>query len=138
MTSHSDSGFTLMEMIVVIAIMGLILVLLANYGRPGSHFLEEKAAAQRIAQAMRTDRGRAIAQGHPVTLALPFVPAWLTVSVQAPPGGIVFAPDGSASGGSVLLQGDGRITSVTTDWLTGHVQIHAIDPHNTESSADAR
>jgi hypothetical protein len=56
---------------------------------------------------------------------LPHLPAWLAVSVQAPPGGIVFAPDGSASGGRVLLDGDGRHVDVTADWLTGAVQIDA-------------
>lgn len=130
MTSHnksipSDAGFTLLEMTVVIAVMGLMILLIVNSGPPTSHFLEEKAAAQRIAQTMRDARGRAIAQGQPVPFALPRLPAWLTVSVQAPKGGIVFAPDGSASGGRVLLMGDGRNIAVTTDWLSGRVQIDA-------------
>jgi general secretion pathway protein H len=126
MISHSrQSGFTLMEMLVVIAVMGLILLLVTGYGPPRSHRLEAQAAAQEVAQAMRAARGRAIAQGQAVTLVLPHLPGWLAVSVQAPPGGIVFAPDGSASGGQVRLEGDGQALAVRADWLTGRVDIGA-------------
>jgi general secretion pathway protein H len=124
-TGHSDSGFTLLEMLVVIAVMGLILLLITGYGPPRSHFLEEQAAARDVAAAMRAARGQAIAGGQPVAFTLPRLPAWLAVSVQAPPGGIVFAPDGSASGGRVLLDGNGREVVITADWLTGRAQIDA-------------
>ena len=130
MTSRSravpaEAGFTLLEMTVVIAVMGLIILLIVNNGPPTSHFLEEKAAAQHIAEVMRDSRGRAIAQGQPVPFILPPVPAWLTVSVQSPDGGIVFEPDGSATGGRVILASVGRRIAVSADWLTGKVQINA-------------
>ncbi len=120
--NRPDSGFTLMEMLVVIAVMALILLLVTGYGPPRSHRLEAQAAAQQVAAAMRNARGQAIAQGRPVALILPRTPAWLSVTIQ-PPGGIVFAPDGSASGGRVRLAGDGRDIAITADWLTGQVQI---------------
>jgi len=119
-----SSGFTLMEMLVVIAIMGAILALVTGFGPPRSHRLLAEAAARNLADAMRDARGQAIAQGHPVALIMPPSPAWLTVSIDAPPGGIVFFPDGSSTGGSVLLRGDGRATDVVADWLTGRVQIN--------------
>jgi general secretion pathway protein H len=120
-----QSGFTLLEMMVVIAVMGLILLLIAGFGPPRSHWLQLQAAAQQVAQAMRDARGEAIAQGHPTALALPPLPPWVTVSIQAPSGGIIFTPDGSASGGHVLLDGAGREVAITADWLTGRVQIDA-------------
>jgi general secretion pathway protein H len=123
--SKAEAGFTLMEMLVVIAVMALILLLVTGYGPPRSHRLEAQAAAQQVAQGMRAARGMAIAQGRPVALVLPPLPGWLAVSVQAPPGGIVFAPDGSASGGRVLLGGGGRSVAITADWLTGQVHIDA-------------
>ena len=120
-----EAGFTLLEMIVVIAVMGLILLLVTGFGPPRSGRLEARAAAQQVAEAMRAARGRAIAQGQPVALTLPHLPAWLAVTIQAPPSGIIFAPDGSASGGRVLLDGDGQDVAVSADWLTGRVQIDA-------------
>lgn len=122
---RKDAGFTLLEMLVVIAVMGAALLLLTAFGPPRSHRLEARGAAQQVAEAMREARGRAIAQGHTVTVTLPRLPGWLAVSVQAPPGGIVFAPDGSASGGQVVLDGDGQESVISTDWLTGGVHIDA-------------
>lgn len=119
-----DSGFTLMEMLVVIAVMALVLLLVTGYGPPRSHRLQAQAVAQQIAQIMRSARGRAIAQGEPVRFMPPPVPGWLVLSMQ-PPGGIVFAPDGSASGGRVRLDGAGLDYAITADWLTGQVHIDA-------------
>ncbi len=121
----SESGFTLMEMLVVIAVMGIAMLLVAGFGPPRSHWLETQAAARQVAEAMRDARGQAIVEGQPVAVRLPHLPLWLAVSVQAPPGGIVFAPDGSASGGRVLLGGPGMDVAVSADWLTGRVQIDA-------------
>jgi general secretion pathway protein H len=120
-----QAGFTLMEMLVVIVAMGLILLLVTGYGPPRSHRLEAQAAARQVAAAMRAARGRAIGQDQNVPLSLPRLPAWLAVSIQAPPGGIVFAPDGSASGGQVRLDGAGQDIAVSVDWLTGRVTVDA-------------
>ncbi len=108
-------------MLVVIAIMGLVLAMLTSFRQPKSQWLQTQTAAREVAQALRTARGEAIAEGHPVTLLLPKLPAAITVAIQAPPGGIVFDPDGSASGGSILLGDSGKRIAVNIDWLTGRV-----------------
>jgi prepilin-type N-terminal cleavage/methylation domain-containing protein len=127
MTSRNkaQAGFTLLEMLVTVAVMGIVLAVLAGFMRPHSHRLEMEAAARDVARAMRTARATAIADGTPVTFAMPAVPAWLTVAEQAPRGGILFAADGSSSGGQVLLSGEGQAAAVSADWLTGRVDIHA-------------
>ena len=124
-------------MLVVIAVMGVSLLLLTGYGQPHSRKLEAEAAARQVAEAMRYARGRAISSGEPVALKMPHLPAWLPVSVQAPKGGIVFSPDGTASGGSVILGGSPpdefppqpvNITVISADWLTGRVADQCIRP----------
>ncbi len=78
-----------------------------------------------LMDAMRAARGRAIAQDQPVTLTLPRLPGWLAAPIQAPPGGFLFAPDGSSSGGAVRLDGDGPDYTVSAGWLTGQARIDA-------------
>ncbi len=127
MTSRSRAnGFTLLEMLVVIAVMGIAMLLIAGYGQPHSHRLETQAAARQVAEAMRQARGLAITSGQPVAFAVPpHLPAWLPVAVQGQ-GGIIFAPDGSSSGGSVVLGGQNAPDIiVSADWLTGSVKIDA-------------
>jgi len=124
MTSRNNAGFTLIEMLVVIAIMGMALAMVAGFRQPKSQWLATQAASRQVAEAMRDARGRAIAEGHPVAPQLPHLPAAMAMTVQAPPGGIVFAPDGSASGGRIWL-GAGRKIVVDVDWLTGRVTTDA-------------
>jgi general secretion pathway protein H len=120
-----EAGFTLLEMLVVIAIMGVALLLITGYGRPHSEAMEMQAGARAVAASMRAARGDAIDQGHPVAFTLPRLPASITATIQAPAGCIVFAPDGSASGGRVVLDGPGQELAISADWLTGQVQINA-------------
>ncbi len=121
MTSRSSqSGFTLLEMIVVIAIMALILGLVSEYGPQKDRWVQTRGAAQAVAEAMTNARARAISTGAAVVLALPPVPAWLHENA-AP---ITFEPDGSSTGGTVTLAEQGRSIDITADWLTARVTLH--------------
>ncbi len=119
------AGFTLMEMIVVIAVLGLVLGVLSAFAPPRSHWLQTVAAGDAVAADMRGAQARAISTGAPVAWRAPTEPAWMNMTVTAPPGGIVFEPDGSATGGGVTLTSGGRQVVVTADWLTGRIQVHA-------------
>ncbi|MGE4481403.1 pilus assembly FimT family protein [Acidocella sp.] len=123
--NKADAGFTLLEMLVTIAVMGLVLAMLAGFMQPHSRRLETEIAARHVAQALRATRGQAIASGTAATFIPPRLPTWITVSLQAPPGGIVFTPDGGASGGRMLLDGVGPEIAISVDWLTGQVRIDA-------------
>lgn len=112
-------------MLVVIAVMGLVLAMVTSFRQPKSQWLQTQTAARQVAEAMRDARGEAIAEGHPVAPQLPHLPAAMAMTVQAPPGGIVFAPDGSASGGRILLGSSGTQIAVDVDWLTGRVVTDA-------------
>jgi len=121
----SQAGFTLLEMLVVIAVMGVIMGMVITFGPVKSHWLETKGAAQTVAGAMAQARGTAITTGQPAAFHLPPLPPWLGVSVTAANGAILFEPDGSCTGGTVVLDDSGRRIDITADWLTARITIHA-------------
>src|SRR5258708_3486058 len=149
MTSRSDSGpgagFTLIEMIVVIAILGLMLALVTVGARPVSPATEARAAAQEISGALRTARSEALAANRPVEFTLDLarrtyrwggtaarpLPGDLRLAlltnrdelVSGAIGSIRFNPDGSSSGGRVSVAGGGKIWWIGIDWLSGRVSI---------------
>src|SRR5690242_9132141 len=60
-------GFTLLELLIVLAIMGLIASMVVG-GRPGSAGVNLGTSAAAMASALREARAQAIAQGRPVAL----------------------------------------------------------------------
>jgi general secretion pathway protein H len=147
MTSRSEgprnAGFTLIEVLVVIVILGLTVALVAARGPARSAALEARAAASEVVQTLRLGRSRAIAQDRRVAVVLDLpshrlamdgtvratLPAWLPLAVcmtdgTAPRRAVFdFAPDGSATGGIVVLGNPGRRFLVSVDWLTGRIDI---------------
>lgn len=132
------AGFTLVEMLVVIVILGLMAMLILSHGAPHSRGLSQRAAAETIVETLRLARSRAIAADAPVAVVLdaaahrlrvdgvaqPALPPELSLAFLPDHGGaFVFSGDGSAVGGSILL-GDAQAqarTRITVDWLTGRV-----------------
>lgn len=139
-------GYTLMEVLVVLAIIGLVLAavpLMVVGSRPGA---ESRAAAIEVASALRQTRGNAIAgfrsevfildtEGHsyrvgaagpqkslPEEMALSLYTARSELQDEGA-GRIRFFPDGSATGGRVTLALDNRQYVVAVDWLTGSVSL---------------
>ena len=117
MTSPSkpDSGFTLLEMLVVLAILGVVLAVAVGAMPRRGGTLDLANAADGVAGTLRLGRARAIALGRPVVFtpsqggrgyaldgqqrALP--PA--VTLAMAGPAAISFSPDGGASGGAVRV-----------------------------------
>jgi general secretion pathway protein H len=143
-------GFTLIEMIVVLVVLGLIGGIVIARGQSRSATLEVKQAVGMVAQAMRGARAAAIADdrtetieidtvGHtvragsarPVLLPGAVGITALMIAAAAPPEAIVrrryvairFAPDGSSSGGGVVLAEGNVRMAVGVDWLTGRVRF---------------
>ena len=143
-----QAGFTLLEMIVVLVVLGLMASLIVARGPPRSPALDLRAAAGEIAQALRDTRGQAIETGRRAVFHLDvkahafsvgnsaarLLPASLGLTIAGAPGeaaasrgaGIVFAPDGSSSGGTIDLALDTRHVRIVVAWLTGRVTVAAL------------
>lgn len=140
------TGFTLLELLVVVAILALLVAVvppLVSGAIPGA---ELKSATRELAAALRYARSQAITYGRDVTLQLDVksrryaitgvnrdfaLPADLDISVygaasESPDkltGGIRFFADGSSTGGRITVASAGRAYQVDVDWLLGRVKV---------------
>jgi general secretion pathway protein H len=143
--SNSCGGFTLIEVIVTLAILGFALVLVTGYKPPWSSGLGLKGAAAELASGLRLARSEAITRNRPVAFDLDLtghryrvgtgaerrLPANLSIELltiageqrAARVGDIRFNPDGSSTGGRIALADGQRRMAVGVDWLTGRISV---------------
>lgn len=123
-------GFTLIEVIVVMAILGIVLGLAGLRGPVRSERLDLDRAVRDLAGSLKLARSRAIAQNRAVGVTVGVAsysldgepPRLLHAELAAADSrAIVFAPDGSSSGGAIALQAGSRQAAVRVEWLTGRV-----------------
>ena len=142
---HRCRGFTLIEVIVVLAILGFALVLVTGYKPPWSSGLGLKATAAELASGLRLARSEAILHNRSVAFSLDVtghgyrvgsraerpLPANLSLELltiagenrEAAVGDIRFHPDGSSTGGRISLADRQRRMAVGVDWLTGRISV---------------
>jgi general secretion pathway protein H len=142
---HRQSGFTLIEMIVTLAVLGFALALTVGYKPPWSGGLGLKATAAELASGLRLARSEAIVSNRSVALDLDLIghryrvgtraerplPATLSIELltiagerQAPGvGDIRFNPDGSSTGGRIALADGQHRIALGVDWLTGRISV---------------
>ncbi len=139
-------GFTLMELIVVLAILGLMLILVPPFITRGTPGTELKAASRNVAALMREARQQAIAQNREVAVAVDVDRRYLAIEpgsahrelaasitlnlvaaeselVEEAVGRIRFYADGTSTGGSLRLSNPAGVREIDVDWLTGRVDI---------------
>jgi general secretion pathway protein H len=128
-------GFTLIETIVVLVILGLALTIVAGFLPRRNTTSELAGATARVAGALRLARSQAMVQSRPVQFIVapnghgfrldnaPVILGPSVAVVMQEPRLIVFAPDGSASGGSLSVLMDGQQRNIRVDWLTGRVIV---------------
>jgi len=130
-----QGGFTLIEMIVVIVIIGLIGGMVLVRQPWHSAGLDLDATQRALTAALRLARSRAIAQDRDVAVvtgasgfsldggAERLLPAGQALSASK----VVFTPDGEASGGTILLASAKARIAVSVNWLTGRVRARQLD-----------
>lgn len=140
------SGFTLLELLIVLVISALLIgTVVPNFG-PGIARAQLYSATRDVASALRHTRGQAMntgqdalfelntaqhtyrVTGRPKVYQLPgdielglFTTS--TETVDEGIGRIRFFPDGSATGGRVTLIGAKQTRVVDINWLTGEVRM---------------
>jgi general secretion pathway protein H len=135
------AGFTVLELLVVLAIMASLVALSLPMLRGAPDRLQLQTTARDILGALKSTRAAAIVRNSETTLvfdlehrsfsspvirasALPQGIEWdLKVAALEPDaasrGRIVFFPDGSSTGADLVLTLHGRKSKICVNWLTG-------------------
>jgi general secretion pathway protein H len=152
---RSEAGFSLLEIMVALAILALAVTLVGvAFGRSSVGFRFE-AAAQELALNLREAQARALRSGKDVALMIdvdlrqfrlqndPPVQLPENVLLNVTSAGevmassrrpvISFAPDGGSTGGSITLSLEDRSTTIRVDWLTGSVTTVSGDGNAAET-----
>jgi general secretion pathway protein H len=138
-------GFTLVELLVVMAIMAMVIAL-AVPSFNGSTASQMEAAARSLAAGLRWTRSHAVTGNQVAELTIDLVKRQFLVPgsarMRALPsdakltlytarsqvetearGSIRFFPDGSSSGGRITVASDRLAFIVDVDWFTGKVRL---------------
>lgn len=140
--ASSSAGFTVIELLVVLGILGLILATVLS-ARPRAATARVNAAARSIASTLQLARARAIATNADTVVRIDTVkhefgipsamhrlPNGMTVALTIAEnervgnsGGIRYFPDGQSSGGEILLTLEARTARIAVNWLTGEPRV---------------
>lgn len=136
---RTEAGFTAIELMVVMAALALLTGLAAPLFSTVADAVRFRTAARAVAAELRAARGLALRAGAPVILAFDVEGrgygiagggAWVTLPegmalrwqagpLAADPAQLGFFPDGSSTGGTLLLAGPRHQAGIAIHPLTG-------------------
>jgi general secretion pathway protein H len=140
--AKQSAGFTLVELLVVMGIMGLVLATVLS-AKPKTAATRVAVAARAVAATLQLARAQAMASNAETVVridtqkrqfglakSMHALPRGMTVAMTAAEterignsGGMRFYPDGQSSGGEIVLMLDGRASRIAVNWLTGEPQL---------------
>ena len=145
-----ESGFTLVELLVVFAIMALVVGLVPMAFERMRDSAQYRDTLRSMMSEMRVARSRALAtrsetrfvvdlsqrsygvagdQGHSLPESLAMRATVAGIEVQGQEAAIRFFPDGGATGGSVeVVRPSGTGARLQVDWLSGRISQEALLP----------
>jgi general secretion pathway protein H len=140
-----DSGFSVLELLIALSIVTISAALVLPRVSTAREAMRVEVAASKLAAALVRTRADSIgrAEDRELVIDLPArtysahrvqtataLDRRISISVRGlivDGGGnrvsVRFRPDGSASGGAIVLKGGGRAATITVDWLTGNVRV---------------
>lgn len=145
--SPRESGFTMLEMILVLVLGAGILAMVIGFAPKGASSADLKASARALASALRQAQSTAMATRRDTTLTVDMearefnftggnrahvLPTGIDLKLLTAQteveserkGAIRFYPDGSSTGGRITVAAGERHYFVDVDWLTGRVAIN--------------
>ncbi len=148
-TRQRSRGVSLLEMLLVIALLAAVSVLAATAFSGGFRGIQLRSTAKDIASQLRYTRTQAIATGKPQRFTLnPQAHEWTAPNGRSgaiPPalrvqftgarevqprrgeGAIVFFADGASTGGRVQVSDQRAAWNVDVAWLTGEVKLRRVE-----------
>jgi len=142
---RQNRGVSLLEMLLVVALLATISVLAATAMTGGFAGMQLRSEAKKITAQLRYTRTQAIATGQPQRFTIdPEARTWTApgnrrgeipgklgihftgareVQPRRGEGAIVFFPDGASTGGRVQLSARQAAMNIDVTWLTGEVRL---------------
>lgn len=140
-------GFTLVELLVVMAIAAVVMTAVPTLFSAAFPGLEMKSAARRTVATLRLARESAIRRGEETAVLVDLEQHRLTLAgyralslpdrlslrldaasselIDAQRGAIRFFPDGSSTGGRLVLSHGGHGYQIGVTWLTGRIELES-------------
>jgi len=147
--NNLESGITLLEMIVVLAIISISLIIVAPNFKTSNRNATSQHKVKEIITLISDTRNQAIRKNKESVFFIDIenkqywsssavlkknIPTYFEIKILAADkeyldevtGGIRFYPDGSSTGGTISLKGNNEIQQINIDWLTGHTKLRNV------------